>query len=118
MNAVAPCPAEISRVVTELARRFPGVRAWWGASTREWWAMFRDSSGRDRLVEAESPAELCRRVAAVLTPPRFARGHQPGAVRRPAGDVPPPRRAAPATEPRATRGRHELPRRGLLRGWR
>ncbi|GAA2432102.1 hypothetical protein GCM10010191_52540 [Actinomadura vinacea] len=118
MNAAVPCPAEVSRVVTELRRRFPGARVWWGEATREWWAMLRDRSGRDLLVEADSPAELSHRVAAVLTVPRFARVHQPGAVSRPAPGVPAPRRPAMPTEPRASRGRHELPRRGLLRGWR
>ncbi|MFC5749529.1 hypothetical protein [Actinomadura rugatobispora] len=112
---MAPLPAEIPRIVAELGRRFPGVRAWWGRSTGEWWAMTRDHSGRDRLVEADSPAELSRRLDAILTVPRFARAHQFGAPSRPAPRAPEPARPSAATAS-PTHGRHELPRRGLLRG--
>jgi hypothetical protein len=116
VNAVAPLPAEIPRIVAELSRRFPGVCAWWGEATREWWAMARDRSGRDRLVEADSPAELSRRLEAILTTPRFAyAGRQPGAMSRPAPGTPGHGHLAAWTVPQG-HGRHQRPRRGLLGG--
>ncbi|MFI0353431.1 hypothetical protein [Actinomadura sp. 9N407] len=65
MNAVAPRTAasvDIDRVVAELRRRFPGVRTWWGQATKQWWALTRDRFGADRLIDADSPAELGRRL--------------------------------------------------------
>ena len=52
-------------VTREIARRYPGVRAWWGEHTGAWWALARDRYGRDRLVEAADPAELARRLEAL-----------------------------------------------------
>ncbi|GAA2407460.1 hypothetical protein GCM10010191_14740 [Actinomadura vinacea] len=119
MNAVAPCPAEISRVVTELARRFPGVRAWWGEATGEWWAMTRDCFGRDRLIEATDPAELGRRVEAVRSHiPHFARAaQQTGAAARPTTAPRRTSRPAASSNPQYPgHGRHEAPGRRLLFG--
>ncbi|MFC5750494.1 hypothetical protein [Actinomadura rugatobispora] len=65
MNTMVPPPAEVSRITAEFGRRFPGVLAWWGRSTGQWWAMTRDAFGHHRLVEAPDPAELARRVRAV-----------------------------------------------------
>jgi hypothetical protein len=115
VNAVAPLPADIPRIVAEFGRRFPDVRAWWGEATREWWAMTRDRSGRDRLVEADSPAELSRRLEAILTMPRFSNGQRVAVASRPATGTPGHGQPAASTVPR-THGRHEIPRRGLLRG--
>jgi hypothetical protein len=78
------------RVVAELARRFPGVPAWWGEYTGSWWAMLRERNGRDRLVEAKSPGELCHRLEEALrtrSVPRYARPAP--AVRRPPPSRPP-----------------------------
>jgi hypothetical protein len=53
---------DTDRVLAELARRFPGVCAWLGVHTGAWWAVTRDAYGRDLLVEARTPAELCGRL--------------------------------------------------------
>lgn len=66
MTPLAPLAAaeiEPERVAAELRRRFPGVRAWFGKSTGNWWALARDRTGRHGLVEATDPAELGRRLA-------------------------------------------------------
>jgi hypothetical protein len=117
VHTVAPPPAEISRIVAEIGRRFPGVLAWWGRFTGEWWALARDGFGRERLVGAPDPAELGRRLEAVLATPRFIHGHPVGAASRPATGIPGPGRPAAALGPRP-HSRHVLPRRGLLGGWR
>jgi hypothetical protein len=54
-----------ARIAGEVARRFPGVRAWWGEFTGAWWALARDRHGRDLLVEAADPAALGRRLEAL-----------------------------------------------------
>ncbi|MER6891988.1 hypothetical protein [Streptomyces halstedii] len=114
MTAAAPwAHVEIDpeRVVAELSRRFPGVRAWWGEFTGQWWALCRDRSGRDWLIEAPNPVELGRRLEAILgrMVPRFTRAAlQTGAAARPTPPLSRVSRAAvpsnpPAGEPRGGR---------------
>ncbi|MQY03327.1 hypothetical protein ACRB68_13690 [Actinomadura sp. RB68] len=44
--------------------RFPGVRAWWGHSTRKYWAYIPPARGGwGRLVEADHPGRLAELVA-------------------------------------------------------
>jgi len=44
-----------------LARWFPGVTAWFGLATMQWWAM--TCQGAVRLVSAASPAELAQKLS-------------------------------------------------------
>ncbi|MBO2464693.1 hypothetical protein [Actinomadura violacea] len=76
------------RVAAELARRFPGVSAWRGEYTGRWWAVARDWVGRDRLVEAGTPAALVRvlcEIGAGCPPVRAAsaQGRAPSRVGEP-----------------------------------
>ncbi|MFC5750403.1 hypothetical protein [Actinomadura rugatobispora] len=78
MSVAAPWAAldiDPDRIVAELRRRFPGARAWYGEYTGAWWAITRDRSGRDRLVEASDPAELGRRLEEICgrMAPRLSR---------------------------------------------
>lgn len=41
---------------------FPGITVWFGQHTRRWWALTRDRSGTDRLIDAVSADELDRRL--------------------------------------------------------
>lgn len=112
------------RVVAELTHRFPGVSAWLGEFTGRWWAVARDQVGRDRLLEAPTPAALARLLDEIGArqqtrpyTPRYARTRQSGA---PVQVAPSPSRTVRAAAPRrdeTTRhemARHERPRRG---GW-
>ncbi|XVQ11310.1 hypothetical protein ACQP1W_01680 [Spirillospora sp. CA-255316] len=59
---------EVGRIAGLLERRFPGACVWWGERTGSWWAVTRDRHGRDRLLEAASPAEIARRLEIVRGP--------------------------------------------------
>ncbi|MFC6885401.1 hypothetical protein [Actinomadura yumaensis] len=53
-----PTPAAIRAATARgLQEQFPGVRAWYGESTKSWWALV---PGRDgpRLLEAPTPQGL------------------------------------------------------------
>jgi hypothetical protein len=61
-------PPEARAVVTaELRARFPEVTAWYGMTTRRWWALVpgTDRRRRGRLIEANTPAELVAAIARV-----------------------------------------------------
>ncbi|WP_329518839.1 hypothetical protein [Spirillospora sp. NBC_01491] len=98
----------------ELRRRFPGVPTWRGESTGTWWAMARDRSGRDRLVEAPTAAALGRLLEEIgVRPhgfvPRYGRDAQTGATVRlmpspHASCTVAPTRSAPARHARSARG--------------
>jgi hypothetical protein len=93
------------RIVAELRRRFPAARAWYGEYTGAWWAITRDRSGRDRLVEAPDPAELGRRLEELCgraVPRPFRAASQTGT----AGCAPRPRTRSSAYRPAA---RYEEP---------
>jgi hypothetical protein len=62
---VRAIPSQVSAAVLE--RRFPGVVAWYGRSTRRWWAMV-SAGGTDRLIEAASPDELAAAIATMPKP--------------------------------------------------
>lgn len=47
-----------------IARRFPGAQAWWGYSTRRWWAMPGPSVRPAALVEAPTPYLISLQLAA------------------------------------------------------
>ncbi|MFI0454280.1 hypothetical protein [Actinomadura sp. 6N118] len=57
------------RLVAELRRRFPGVCAWFGEFTGEWWAI---APGRQRLIKAGTPAALGRCLEELGAPRRAA----------------------------------------------
>ncbi|MGI5165421.1 hypothetical protein ACQEU3_13785 [Spirillospora sp. CA-253888] len=46
---------------------FPGIRAWFGLTTRSWWAVVPLRRGGLRLVEADSPRELREAIVNVAT---------------------------------------------------
>ncbi|MBE1533106.1 hypothetical protein [Actinomadura algeriensis] len=95
------------RVAAEVQRRYPGTTAWLGRHTGSWWAVARDRTGRHRLVEAASPAELVRRLDE-LGVRRAGYASQPRpAPARPA-PPPPPARPRPPVRRRPAR---------LPRGW-
>ncbi|OLT13239.1 hypothetical protein BJF79_20990 [Actinomadura sp. CNU-125] len=120
--ARAAVEADPGRVAAEVARRFPGTSAWLGGSTGRWWALARDRTGADRLVEASTPGELVRRLdglgvrpAVPMPAPRYTRV-RPAAV--PDATVPDLARVVqPTAAPvRPLRERHRrAPRRGWLR---
>ncbi|REE96983.1 hypothetical protein DFJ69_2437 [Thermomonospora umbrina] len=53
-------PIDVERAREALAARFPEAVIWFGESTRHWWAMVADRSGRDVPLEAGTPVELAR----------------------------------------------------------
>jgi hypothetical protein len=122
VTAAAPWVAaeiEPEHAIAELRRRFPWALTWWGRSTGRWWAMFRDRTGRDRLVEASDPVEMGRLLEHLgeRIVPRFSRTtHQTGAAAR---STPTPstvsRAAAPSHAAEALYGRRRRPRGGWLR---
>jgi serine/threonine-protein kinase RsbW len=57
-----------------LRLRFPQVPAWFGQSTKQWWAMVK-IDGEHRLVGAASPVELVTLLAAVRERRRTAEGY-------------------------------------------
>ncbi|MFI0357929.1 hypothetical protein [Actinomadura sp. 9N407] len=115
MSAVAPwagADLDPERVVAELRRRYPGACALWGEFTGMWWALARDRSGRYRLVEAATPAELGRHLEAIL--PRFGRAAlMTGAAVR--STPPPPRTSRSAASSTPPRRRREARRRAVGR---
>ncbi|TDD86801.1 hypothetical protein [Actinomadura rubrisoli] len=119
MTAMAPWTAaelQPDRVIAELGRRFPGTCAWWGEYTGAWWAISRDGTGRHRLIEADDPAELGRRLEALGARHRPALARpvtQTGTARRLRQPPPAPRRAVPF--PAAPGWAEPAPRRGWLR---
>lgn len=85
MTALAPWAAhdlDPERVARELRCRFPRASVWWGEFTGSWWALTRDPSGRDRLVEARDPFELGRRLE-MVRPARPSRPVEPGRTPQP-----------------------------------
>ncbi|MDL4773665.1 hypothetical protein [Actinomadura xylanilytica] len=112
MTAVVAMDRDYAAV--ELRRRFPGVPVWRGESTGTWWGMARDWSGRDRLVEAPTPAALGRLLEEIgVRPrgfvPRYGHGSQTGATVRlmpspHASRTVAPTRPAPARHARSARG--------------
>jgi anti-sigma regulatory factor (Ser/Thr protein kinase) len=65
-----PYDAEIHDGLADLAARFAGIPAWFGRSTRQWWALVRDG-----LVSAPSAQELANllgRIAGSPSPQRPA----------------------------------------------
>ncbi|MEW2356264.1 hypothetical protein [Spirillospora sp. NPDC029432] len=110
MTAAAPWTVlELNpeRVLAELTRRFPGVCAWRGEYTGSWWAVVRDRYGRDRLIEAASPAELGRRLEEL--------GRWRGVPRYARTPAPPRPRPAPSRPPRGPARQTPPKRRSLLR---
>jgi hypothetical protein len=90
------------RMAAELRRRFPGTWAWLGEFTGSWWAISRDRSGRDRLIEAPDPAELGRRLDDLCgrVVPRVARtGAWTGATGRSTPAPPQPMVSRPVAPP-------------------
>lgn len=76
MDATAPWSAvelDPARILPELRARFPWAVCWYGEFTGGWWALVRDHTGRDRLLEGRTPAELGHHLNASRsrpTPPR------------------------------------------------
>ncbi|QXJ24954.1 hypothetical protein AGRA3207_006373 [Actinomadura graeca] len=57
-----PTPAALRAATARgLQEQFPGVRVWYGESTRSWWALVPTRHG-PRLLEAPSPQELREEV--------------------------------------------------------
>ncbi|WP_067824981.1 hypothetical protein [Actinomadura kijaniata] len=61
-GALARRSPEREMSVAELRRRFPGVPCWWGAHTRQWWAL---TAAPPRLVCAATVDGLARALADV-----------------------------------------------------
>lgn len=55
-------PWGVDPVLAALRLRFPGVEIWHGAFTGSLWALVYDGSGGAHLIEADTPAELGRRL--------------------------------------------------------
>ncbi|WP_143220953.1 hypothetical protein [Actinomadura sp. CNU-125] len=92
------------RVAAEVQRRYPGTCAWLGRHTGSWWAVARDRTGRHRLVEGATPAELVHRLDE-LGVRRAGYAPQPSARPRPSGPPSPP----PPPPPRPVRPRPPAP---------
>jgi hypothetical protein len=94
---------DLEVTLAQLSRRFPGACIWFGNFTGHYWAFIRDRFGRDRLIEATSPADLSLRLGALLTRP-------PVLIRRPR-----PVLKAHRDKPSSTRPGHRAQRHpGLL----
>jgi anti-sigma regulatory factor (Ser/Thr protein kinase) len=81
-DVVGAAEAAIREGEQALARCFPGVLAWFGRSTREWWAL----TGTDRLVGAPTAARLADwlyRVPDAPSPTGTTGFHRPGRPRSP-----------------------------------
>lgn len=119
---------DVVRVAAGVARRFPGTSAWLGKHSGSWWAITRDRTGADHLVEAATPAELVRRLdgmdvrraaptGGAAPAPKYTRAHLAAAPSITAPDLAyapapaRPRASPPARPPR------EHPRRAPRRGW-
>ncbi|MFD0685917.1 hypothetical protein [Actinomadura fibrosa] len=109
MTPWAAADIDPDHAVAELRRRFPGVCAWLGEFTGSWWAVFRDRSGRHRLLEAPTPQALGRLLdeAGLRRRAPVPHARTGAATRRGTGS-----RAAP--RPVERRGRHAARAR---RGW-